>query len=107
MAAFDMNTLLAVAFLSCTLATPSSAQSEPVRVLFDSPDPRRSPFPSDTFTVPDPDQNTGRRVALPQPADCRANQSECHDVSFLNRLDGSTRCLGFPFRSVATSMCPR
>jgi hypothetical protein len=38
--------------------------------------------------VADPDQNTGRRVALPMPADCVANQSDCNDITVLNELDG-------------------
>src|SRR5262249_51533212 len=41
-----------------------------VHALFDLSSPDRSPFPSDRFTVGDADQNTGRRVALPMPADC-------------------------------------
>ena len=35
-----------------------------VRPLFDLRSPERSPFPSDAFTVPDNNQNTGRRVNL-------------------------------------------
>src|SRR5215471_8597090 len=59
-----------------------------VHALFDLSSPDRSPFPSDSFTVGDPDQNTGRRLALPMPADCVANASDCNDLTFLNRLDG-------------------
>jgi hypothetical protein len=38
--------------------------------------------------VADTNQNTGRRVNLPMPADCGAFASECEDVSVLNQLDG-------------------
>ena len=59
-----------------------------VHALFDLSSPSRGPFPSDRFTVADPDQNTGRRVALPLPWDCVANRSECEDLTVLNELDG-------------------
>ncbi|HJZ78065.1 MAG TPA: hypothetical protein VKE51_40330, partial [Vicinamibacterales bacterium] len=59
-----------------------------VHGLFDLSSPDRSPFPSDRFTVRDPDQITGRRVAIPMPTDCIANESDCQDVTVLNRLDG-------------------
>jgi len=48
----------------------------------------RSPFPSDLFTVADDNQNTGRRVNLALPADCRVEASECEDRAVLNQLDG-------------------
>lgn len=44
-------------------------------------------FPSDALTVPDPEQLTGRRVALPMP-DCEVLPSRCHEVALLNELDG-------------------
>jgi Bacterial virulence factor lipase N-terminal len=59
-----------------------------VHPVFDLSAPAGSPFPSDRFTVPDPDQNTGRRVALPMPADCAGNRSDCDDITVLNELDG-------------------
>ncbi|MFG1710937.1 alpha/beta hydrolase family protein [Nonomuraea sp. M3C6] len=46
-----------------------------------------TPFPSERWTVPDPTQLTGRRVALPKP-DCARQPSGCRDVAVLNRLDG-------------------
>jgi hypothetical protein len=46
-----------------------------------------TPFPSNRFTVPDPTQRTGLRVALPKP-DCAARPSDCQDIDVLNRLDG-------------------
>lgn len=67
--------------------SPTDGDS-PVHPLFDLASPTRSPFPSDRFTVPDPGQNTGRRVALPIPLDCLAYASDCHDVVLLNQLDG-------------------
>jgi hypothetical protein len=45
------------------------------------------PFPSDRFTVADPDQKTGRRIHLPLP-DCAARPTDCEDVAVLNTLDG-------------------
>ena len=47
-----------------------SGRAAVVRPLFDLRSPERSPFPSDAFTVADPNQNTGRRVNLPMPQDC-------------------------------------
>ena len=44
-------------------------------------------FPSDTLTVRDRSQATGRRVALPKPA-CAAFPSRCETVDLLNQLDG-------------------
>jgi hypothetical protein len=64
-------------------ATPAA-----VHALFDLSQPGAAPFPSDLYTVADPDQNTGRRVALPMPADCVANQSDCEDLGVISTLDG-------------------
>lgn len=44
-------------------------------------------FPSDTLTVADSSQATGRRVALPMP-DCTARPSDCNEITLINRLDG-------------------
>ncbi|HKZ07283.1 MAG TPA: Ig-like domain-containing protein [Methylomirabilota bacterium] len=44
-------------------------------------------FPSDRFTLPDPAQLTGRRVALAMPS-CPTDPSGCDDVTLLNELDG-------------------
>ena len=46
-----------------------------------------APFPSDLFTVSDPSQNTGLRIALPKP-DCQLRRSDCEDIDLLNTLDG-------------------
>ena len=43
--------------------------------------------PSARFTIADPAQITGRRLALPLPA-CSADPSGCDEVRLLNELDG-------------------
>lgn len=48
----------------------------------------RAFFPSDRFTVADPGQLTGRRVALPLPARCGAAAAGCDEIRLLNQLDG-------------------
>jgi hypothetical protein len=65
-----------------------SAPADAVRPVFDLRSPERSPFPSDVFTVADPNQITGRRVNLPMPQDCGTYASDCEDVAVLNQLDG-------------------
>jgi hypothetical protein len=47
----------------------------------------RSIFPSDALTVADPEQRTGRRIALRLP-DCAREPAGCDEVRLLNRLDG-------------------
>jgi hypothetical protein len=47
----------------------------------------QSLFPSDRLTTPDPQQSTGRRVALPLP-DCAADAAGCDEARLLNELDG-------------------
>jgi hypothetical protein len=54
---------------------------------FDLGAPQRGPFPSDIFTVPDPTQNTGRRLNYPYP-DCALRPSDCEDLDVVNTLDG-------------------
>jgi hypothetical protein len=44
-------------------------------------------FPSDSLTVGDATQATGRRVNLAKP-DCAAQQSACDEITLINRLDG-------------------
>ncbi len=44
-------------------------------------------LPSDRFTTPDPNQLTGRRVALPAP-DCALDAAGCDEVKLLDELDG-------------------
>src|SRR6266576_6811981 len=58
-----------------------------VEALFDLASAATSPFPSDRFTVADPDQRTGVRVRLPKP-DCAVRISDCADIDVINTLDG-------------------
>ncbi len=44
-------------------------------------------FPSDSLSVADPGQLTGRRVSLPVP-DCATHPTDCNTVELLNQLDG-------------------
>jgi hypothetical protein len=44
-------------------------------------------LPDDALTVPDANQLTGRRMALPLP-DCTARPSDCDDIRLVNTLDG-------------------
>jgi hypothetical protein len=44
-------------------------------------------FPNDRYTVVDPAQRTGRRVALPEPS-CPVDPAGCDEVALLNQLDG-------------------
>ena len=67
------------------LAFVSPAHSTTVRT--DGSDLQFALFPSDRYTVPDPNQLTGRRVALPKP-DCSVYVSDCEDVDVINQLDG-------------------
>ena len=70
------------------MTRPFGHEESAVHPLFDLSSPATSPFPSDRFTVTDPEQNTGRRVNLPLPPDCVANESDCNDLSVINQLDG-------------------
>ena len=67
------------------LAIASSAMA--VSVKSDDSNELGGPFPSDRYTVLDPNQRTGRRVALPK-ANCSFNVSDCEDVDVINQLDG-------------------
>ena len=58
-----------------------------VHALFDLSTPSRTAFPSDYFTIPDAENNTGRRLNLPYP-DCTADPSDCDDLAVVNTLDG-------------------
>lgn len=77
------------ALLACLWigACGGSGESPGVRVLLDLSTPARAPFPSDRFSVPDPTQNTLRRVDLPRP-DCALQPSECAETEVINQLDG-------------------
>ena len=83
--------IVALTLLSASMYAGHSTRANDagdVHPLFDLSAVAGSPFPSDRFTVSDPEQITGRRVALPFPADCVANRSDCDDVTVLNELDG-------------------
>ena len=71
------------------LAPAGSTDDEPtgVHALFDLATTSGGPFPTDRFTLPDPSQNTGLRVALPR-VGCSERPSDCADVDTLNTLDG-------------------
>jgi hypothetical protein len=85
--------------LSSLIIAPAAQEDATVHALFDLASPVTSPFPSDRFTLPDANQNTGRRVNLPKPADCVANASDCEEIDSLNELDGFSAApwLSIPF----------
>lgn len=78
--------LLAVPLLAAVPAQATSRAGS-LRVLAGGA-PETSLFPSDTFTVADPAQLTGRRVNLPVPTCTEANRSVCDGLLLLNQLDG-------------------
>jgi hypothetical protein len=58
-----------------------------IQARFDVDAGAASPFPADWFTVPDPTQRTGLRVANPLPH-CVPARSLCDDLRLLAELDG-------------------
>jgi hypothetical protein len=64
-----------------------SRQANGVHALFDLDQRETGPFPTNIFTVADPEHKTGRRVNLPYP-DCAVRVSDCEDVDVINTLDG-------------------
>ncbi len=80
---FRASTLITAPLIG--LAFVSLAHSTTVRT--DDSDLQFVLFPSDRYTVPDPNQLTGVRVALPKP-DCSVHVSDCQDVDVVNQLDG-------------------
>ncbi len=68
------------------LSAPAARAAGPAVAVEQGSTPSTRPFPDDRFTVADPAQATGRRVALPT-AGCEASGS-CADLALLNRLDG-------------------
>jgi hypothetical protein len=66
---------------------PTGAEAAGVQVRFGVEGPAAGPFPSDLFTEPDPNQNTGLRVSLPKP-DCTVRVTACQTIEVLNTLDG-------------------
>jgi hypothetical protein len=77
---------LTVAVLGLAI-TASSALAAGVEPRLDLTSPSGAPFPNDRWTVFDPTQVTGLRVALPKP-DCTVRPSDCQDINVLNTLDG-------------------
>jgi dienelactone hydrolase len=73
--------------LALLLLVAVPALAAPVHALFDPSSPASGPFPSDAFTVADPDNLTGVRVSLPRP-DCAIRPSDCADLDVINTLDG-------------------
>ena len=77
LAALGAATLCAAAIAVPTAASANGRDHAPAVTL----------FPSNTLTVRDPLQLTGRRVALPLP-DCATAPTDCNTVKQLNQLDG-------------------
>ncbi len=76
------------ALLAPAAAAPEGATIVSTVSLLAGDSPATRPFPDDTFTVADPAQQSGRRVALPAAGCDAAGRSLCDDLSVLNRLDG-------------------
>jgi hypothetical protein len=81
---FEKLMFLVVGFV---LLWPSLVLASSVQALFGLSTPQSGPFPSDHFTITDPTQNTGLRIALPKP-DCVARPSDCEDLDVIDALDG-------------------
>jgi len=69
------------------LLAQSLAAASGVHALFNVQSTTGSPFPTDRFTIPAPNQNTGQQISLPFP-NCATHPSDCLDVALLNQLDG-------------------
>jgi hypothetical protein len=74
-------------FLVVSLVPVTASAATSVRVLTGST-PETRIMPSNTFTVPDSAQITGRRVNLPVPQCDVTNSSICDDLMLLNLQDG-------------------
>jgi hypothetical protein len=79
--------LLVTTALVVLLCWSALARAAGVRARFSLDTPSAGPFPSDLFTVPDPQQNTGLRVQMPLP-DCAERPSDCTALAEINTLDG-------------------
>jgi dienelactone hydrolase len=80
--------LVAATSAAClALALSPTASKAATTVRADAADPAGAIFPSDRWTVPDHQQITLRRVALPKP-DCSQRPNDCADLDILNLLDG-------------------
>src|SRR5215471_16296443 len=69
------------------LVTTALARAAGVQAHFSLETPSAGPFPSNLFTVSDPQQQTGLRVQLPLP-DCAERPSDCTTLAGINTLDG-------------------
>lgn len=72
--------ICATALVGLAIAIPTAASAHTTR-------PTVTLFPTNTLTVHDGSQLTGRRVALPLP-DCTTNPTDCNSVRLLDQLDG-------------------
>src|SRR5689334_3112668 len=79
-----LQRILAIAF---SLEPITAARAAGTAPLFDLSSHGRAPFPSDRFSVPDPEQLTGRRIAVPLP-DCSKMPADCDELAVINELDG-------------------
>jgi hypothetical protein len=84
---FSFQRLTPIRLLLLALLVVPSVAFAATHPLFNLQSTTGSPFPSDRFTLLDPGQNTGVRVAMPLP-DCATNPSDCADIALLNQLDG-------------------
>ena len=78
--------LLAIGVAVIAIAVPTAASASGTDHHGGSP-AKVTLFPSDTLTVRDHTQLTGRRVALPLP-DCTTHPTDCNTIRQLNTLDG-------------------
>ena len=78
--------LAAIGIAVAAIAVPTAASASGPDHHSGSP-AEVSLFPSDTLTVRDHTQLTGRRVALPLP-DCTTHPTDCNTIRQLNTLDG-------------------
>ncbi|HVE73784.1 MAG TPA: hypothetical protein VNA30_01650 [Mycobacteriales bacterium] len=81
------TTLVVIALTPLSVLGVSAAQAPAVTVR-DGATVETAVVPNDRFTVPDRNQLTGRRVALPTPTCTPATRSNCDAVALLNTLDG-------------------
>ena len=82
------STLAAAASVLAVLMTPAPASGAGGVSVSLGGAPDQTVLPNDHFTVADPRELTGRRIALPLPACTAATSSVCDNVRLLNTLDG-------------------
>ena len=79
--------LLVTTALVVLLCWSALARAAGVQARFSLETPSAGPFPSNLFTVSDPQQITGLRVQLPLP-NCTERPSDCTTLAEINTLDG-------------------